>query len=200
LWLLCGSGYFLIRCLVDLALVRRPAVHPNLNLAGLAWLGAALLVSLIAVALRRTAEAPVPSDGGNGATDHGTVLWVRGCMAIACHLAVVSALVVIGWRHFQDAHAGMAMGTFYLLLPYTAMYFDQVQQVLPMALVLWAVAAYRMPTIAGLLLGLAAGSIYFPALIFPVWFSYYWRRGAGRFAFAPPLGAGLGLLGVGLDA
>src|SRR5262245_50407886 len=151
LWLLCGSGYFLIRCLVDLALVRRPAVHPNLNLAGLAWLGAALLVSLIAVALRRTAETPALSDAGTG-TDYGAVLWVRRCVAIACHLAVVAALVVIGWRHFQDAHAGMAMGTFYLLLPYTAMFFDQVQQVLPMALVLWAVAAYRLPTIAGLLL------------------------------------------------
>src|SRR5882724_7598467 len=33
LWLLCGSGYFLVRCLWDLALVRRPALAPNLNLA-----------------------------------------------------------------------------------------------------------------------------------------------------------------------
>jgi hypothetical protein len=197
LWLLCGSGYFLIRCLVDLALIRRPAVHPNLNLAGLAWLGVALLVSLIAVALRRTAEAPAPVEAANG-NDYGAVLWARWCVAIACHLAVVSALVVIGWRHFQDAHGGMAMGTFYLLLPYTAMFFDQVQQVLPMALVLWAVVAYRMPTLAGALLGFAAGSIYFPALIIPVWLSYYWQRGAVRFACAVLVGAGLGLLAIGL--
>src|SRR3954447_2789814 len=33
LWLLCGSGYFLVRCLWDLALVRRPALAPNLTLA-----------------------------------------------------------------------------------------------------------------------------------------------------------------------
>ena len=51
LWLECASGYFLARCLVDLALVRRPALSPNLNLAGLAWLAGALFVSLVTVAV-----------------------------------------------------------------------------------------------------------------------------------------------------
>src|SRR5437588_4907840 len=37
-WLLCGSAYLLIRCLFDLALVQRPALAPNLNFGGLAWL------------------------------------------------------------------------------------------------------------------------------------------------------------------
>src|SRR6202790_4622470 len=32
LWLLAASGYYLIRCLLDLILVRRPALSPNLNL------------------------------------------------------------------------------------------------------------------------------------------------------------------------
>src|SRR5947209_3094608 len=53
LWLLCGSGYFLIRCLLDLALVKRPALAPNLNFGGLAWLGAALFICLVAVAYRQ---------------------------------------------------------------------------------------------------------------------------------------------------
>src|SRR5436309_1809916 len=57
LWLLCGSAYFLIRCLVDLALVRRPALGPNLNSGGLAWLGAALFICLVSVAARQY-EAP----------------------------------------------------------------------------------------------------------------------------------------------
>src|SRR5207302_8911527 len=55
LWLLCGSAYFLIRCLIDLALVRRPALGPHLNLGGLGWLGLALFVCLAAVAARRPA-------------------------------------------------------------------------------------------------------------------------------------------------
>src|SRR5262249_33745098 len=42
----------------------------------------------------------------------------------------------------------------------------------------------RLPTVAGLLLGLAAGGAYFPVLIFPAWLSFYWRRGVGRFLFA----------------
>ena len=42
LWLLCGSAYFFIRCLFDLALVQRPALGPNLTFGGMAWLAAAL--------------------------------------------------------------------------------------------------------------------------------------------------------------
>src|SRR5262249_42784548 len=57
LWLLCGSGYFLIRCLVDLTLVRRPSLAPNLSLGGLAWLGGALFVCLVSVAVRPPEES-----------------------------------------------------------------------------------------------------------------------------------------------
>jgi hypothetical protein len=188
LWLLCGSAYFLIRCLVDMTLVRRPALAPNLNQAGLAWLGFALLICLIAVVLQRD----------NGTEEHMNLVWVRRGLAIVAQVAVAAALVVIGYRHFQDTHAGMAAATFYLLLPYAYLFFDQLYQVLPMAFVLWAVAAYRMPTVAGIFLGLAAGTIYFPALLFPAWLSYYWRRGAGRFSAAFLLGAGLGLASVAL--
>src|SRR5712692_7061582 len=42
LWLLCGSAYLLVRCFLDLSLVTRPAISPNLNLPGLAWLAGAL--------------------------------------------------------------------------------------------------------------------------------------------------------------
>src|SRR5207244_3701767 len=56
LWLFGGSLYLLIRCFWDLALVRRPAIAPNLNPAGLAWLGGALFVSLVTVAVRQPNE------------------------------------------------------------------------------------------------------------------------------------------------
>src|SRR5262249_26231805 len=202
LLLLCGSGCLLIRCLADLALVRRPALSPNLNLSGLAWLGGALFVCLVAVALRNPLErrgtigkesVPLKETQGwleervnqetsasptNGLDSN---FWVGRSLAILCHLAVVVGLVIIGALHFQDTHAGMAAATFYLLLPYTAIHVGQFHHVWPMALVIWAVAAYRLPTLAGVLLGLAAGSVYFPLLLFPLWLSFYWRRGAGRF-------------------
>src|SRR5262249_21221071 len=63
LWLFLASGYFFLRCLFDLALVRRPALKANLTLGGLVWLMGALFVSLIAVAARPTKTA----DGGDQA-------------------------------------------------------------------------------------------------------------------------------------
>src|SRR5262249_13329310 len=116
----------------------------------------------------------------------------------ACHLAVVVALIVIGVRHFQDAAAGMAAATLYLLLPYIAFHITQLHHVLPTALLLWAVVFYRRPTVAGGLVGFAARSLFFPALTLPVWLSFYWRRGARRFAgaFAVTLVLSLSVTGV----
>src|SRR6516162_9862006 len=58
LWLMAGSAYFFLRCLVDLALVRRPSLAPNMNFSGLAWMGMALLISLVSVAIRHQEGAP----------------------------------------------------------------------------------------------------------------------------------------------
>jgi hypothetical protein len=214
LWLLCGSACFMVRCLLDLTLVGRPALSPNLNLPGLAWLGAALFICLVTVAVHRPAASPgavgkqsaalveiqkraedrikaeIP---GGDQRPFQTAFWVACITAVAGHLAIVVGLTFIGWRVFQDAHAGVAMATFYLLLPYTAYHVDQVHHVLPSALLVWAVAAYRKPTVSGLLLGVATCAGYFPALLFPAWLSFYWRRGAGRFSLAFLLAAGVGL-------
>jgi hypothetical protein len=200
LWLLCGSAYFFFRCLLDLTLVRRPALSPNLNLGGLAWLAGALFVCLVAVAVRQRVPPPDTADEeapptlrkvqqgaeklvdertGSGAE---TRFIVGTTLALVCHASLVAALMIIGWRHFQDLHAGMAAGTFYLLLPYTALQIGEWQSVWPTMLMLWAVAAYRWPTVAGLMIGLAAGSGYYPVVTFPIWLSFYWGRGAGRFA------------------
>ncbi|HMC65717.1 MAG TPA: glycosyltransferase 87 family protein [Gemmataceae bacterium] len=217
-WLLAGSGYFLFRCFVDLVLVRRPALSPNLNPSGLAWLALTLFVCLVAVAARRPVEpvgkesapireireaAPravdqaVAETGANPEIAADSRVWVERTLAILGHVAVLVALILIGYRHFHDAHAGMAAATFYLLLPYTALHVGQLHHVLPMALLLWAVAFYRQPTLAGLFLGLAAGTI-FPAATFPVWLSFYRRRGAGRFTAAFVTAAVLGLVATGL--
>src|SRR5262249_19015461 len=83
--------------------------------------------------------------------------------------------------------------TFYLLLPYTALDITHWHHVWPMALVVWAVFAYRIPTLSGALLGLAAATTYFPLVLFPVWVSLYCRRGAGRFTGMFGLTGGLWL-------
>jgi hypothetical protein len=76
------------------------------------------------------------------------------------------------------------MGTLYLLLPCTAMKVGEFNHVLPSALIVWAVVCYRKPIIAGVLLGLACGTMFFPVFLLPIWLAFYGRRGAVRFGLA----------------
>jgi len=101
--------------------------------------------------------------------------------AILAHLLVVIGIVLIGFRHFDNIQTGVAAASLYLLLPYTAQMTGHVDHVVPGALLVWAMAAYRRPFAAGVLLGLAAGVIYYPFFLLPLWISFYWRRGLVRF-------------------
>jgi len=103
-------------------------------------------------------------------------------MAILSQIAIVAGMVFIGWRHFENARLGIAAAVLYLLMPYTAWINGSVHHVLPGALVIWAVAAYRNPILAGALIGLAIGTIYYPVFLLPLWCSFYWERGVRRFA------------------
>jgi hypothetical protein len=222
LWLLGVSAYFFARCLFDLALVRRPALAPNLSLGGLVWMGGALFAGLVAVAARQPEEpsepgpAPAPLDvvgkrteaivrrATGEADDAKLQLWAERGLTVVCHLVIAAALALIGWRHFDDLHGGVAAATFYLLLPYTYLLMPksplgvgQWDHAWPMAVMIWAVLAYRRPAIAGAVLGLAAGTVFFPVLLLPVWLSFYRRRGAARFALAFLLTAGVCLSAIG---
>lgn len=198
--LLVGSGILFVRCLFDLALVQRPLLAPNLTFGGLAWFGLALIVCLSAVAFRDRPGAPQAHEGIPNpqrktgpdsapmtearrlADPYLTQTMVRG-FAVIGQLTVVLGLLTMGRLHFQDASAGLAAAVFYLLLPYTGMFIRDVDHVWPMAIVVWALVAYRWPSLSGFLLGLAAGPFYYPALLLPVMISFYWKRGAGRFLF-----------------
>jgi hypothetical protein len=102
-------------------------------------------------------------------------------MAILSHLAVVLGIVTIGVRHFGNLRTGIAAAGLYLLTPYSAQMVGRVDHALPAALLVWAVAAYRRPMIAGILLGVAAGTIFYPVFLLPLWLSFYWQRGRLRF-------------------
>ena len=216
LWLLCGSALFFMRCLLDLVLIGRPALAPNLNPSGLIWLSLALFVCLVVVAFQKPAGPPGPVGKQSVAVNEtqrradylvkqqslltelmpdNSALLVECGSAVICHFFIVCGLAFIGWKHFQDLQGGVAAAAFYLLLPYTAYHVDQVHHVLPTAFLVWAVASYRKPLLAGLLLGLAAGIGYSALfLVFP-WLGFYWKRGHARFLlgffFAVSLIAGL---------
>ncbi len=224
LWLLIASLYFLFRCFFDLALVRRPALTSNLDLAGMIWLAGALFLSLVAVAVRQPAPAAAEEDSAHPPSNNLPKIsekvigpyapaevgesrlgvWVERGWALLCHLSVVVGLALIGWRHFDDLRTGMSAATFYLLLPYTFLLLPDSplgvgrwDHAWPMALVVWAIFTYRRPMLAGAFLGIATVPAFFLIVTLPAWCSFYFRRGASRFLLSFVLSAGVGLLVLG---
>ncbi|MFO1021685.1 MAG: hypothetical protein U0903_13455 [Planctomycetales bacterium] len=152
--------------------------------------GSRLIYAAVAPGSRVAAEA-----AAGGATDERLSEQVAAqTMAILAHLAVVSGLIMLGSRHFGDIQLGLAMATLYLLLPCTAYEVGKVNHVLPAALIVWAVVSYRHPRVAGVLLGLACGTLIFPLFLLPIWISFYPRRQCIRFLQAVGIVAAL-LLG-----
>ncbi len=210
IWLLTVQLLILLRLLLDCALVRRPLLDPNLTTGGLNFIGISLLVFLMANVVTSSPrmqheQGPPLGPGyplmnsvphlftGTGVPDMtaddeplATAPPARASLArilaIAAHLAVVLGMVLIGYRHFSNLRAGVGCATLYLLLPYTAQMTGRVDHILPAAMLVWAVLCYRRPFLAGIFLGLAAGLVYYPLFLLPLWISFYWQRGVGQFA------------------
>ncbi len=201
--LISATAYWFFRCLLDLGLVRKPYLPINLNDAGLAWLTGALFVSLMVVAIRKMPDVPpvggkepiaivkvtesasaIVSSRNADLSKADTRFWVERGTALIGHLVIVLGLVMIGRFHFQEWDAGLGAACLYLLIPSTAYTVQQVHHVWPAIFLVGAVLAYRRPILAGMMIGIAAGSAFFPALLFPLWFGFYRGRGLGRFTFA----------------
>lgn len=114
----------------------------------------------------------------------GTEVAAARAMAFLSHVAVILGLIAVGRWHFSDTSLGLSMAALYLLLPCTAYDVSKVNHLLPAALIVWAVAVHRRPMIAGVLLGLACGTVFFPIFLLPIWMAFYWKRGALRFGTA----------------
>ncbi|MEL6109820.1 MAG: glycosyltransferase family 87 protein [Planctomycetota bacterium] len=147
--------------------------------------GYALMHRLPAITTRPVSSAlagaePATEDDLNLAQKSRTVL--AKILVIGAHFAVVVGIVLIGNRHFGNLHAGVGCATLYLMLPYTAQMTGRVDHAVPAAMLLWAVLNYRRPMLAGLFIGLAAGLVYYPLFLLPLWCSFYWQRGVRRFA------------------
>jgi len=155
--------------------------------------GYPLLFLLPQISTQRLFAADATVEAGAKAPDesrralHETTARV---MAIISQLAIVAGMVAIGWLHFENVRLGIAAAVLYLLLPYTAIMTGRVDHVLPGALIVWAIAAYRRPLVSGALIGLAIGTIYYPVFLLPLWCGFYWERGIRRFS----LGVGSALL------
>jgi hypothetical protein len=227
-WLFFLTVFFLFRMILDVLLIRRPLLEPNLNTSGLSFTTFALLAFLIsgvlagrdsdlarvgvlspeeAARLRRPllyrlgflgvpegarADPQATADqGGPAATPAGQassspkgsrpeVVLVRILVTLV-HLACVLGLIFVGTVHFENVHTAMGMTSLYLLLPYTVQMAPRLDHFLPGALLLWAVASYRQPMLAGLFFGIATWVVGYPIFLLPLWLSFYFRRGLLRF-------------------
>jgi hypothetical protein len=131
--------------------------------------------------------SPTPKQAGSSMVN---AVYAARIASIIAHLLVIVALACIGRWHFGDQQIGIAMAALYMLLPCTSYDVGRLNHVLPAALILWAVAAYRRPILSGGLMALACGTLFFPVFLLPLWFLFYDRRGAIRF------GSGLTAVGV----
>ncbi len=117
----------------------------------------------------------------NTGETRSTELLVARILVIISHMVVVLGLLFIGRQHFSSIHLGVAMSCLYLLLPCTAANVHKLSHVLPAACLIWAIASYRKPMVAGVLLGLACGTLFFAVFLLPLWAVFYGRNGAIRF-------------------
>lgn len=146
--------------------------------------GYALMNMLPAIPTRPISEAPggfSPPTLSELTPQQRNLARIAKTLAIAAHLAIVTGIVLIANRHFGNLQAGVGCATLYLMLPYTAQMTGRVDHAVPAALLLWAVLSYRRPLIAGTFMGLACGLVYYPLFLLPLWFSFYWQRGARGF-------------------
>lgn len=203
--LLAACMLLMIRMLVDPALVRRPLLVPNLTIGGLSFIGVSLFLFLMGniitstpqeqqqrgpalgpgyallnmlPALPTTPDAEQAEDDLLGQNDG--LLWlpnIARILAIVSNLAIVLGIIGVGYWHFDNVKTGIGCAVMYLLLPYTAQMTGNLEHVVPAALLVLALLAYRQPLIAGVLLGLAAGFVYYPLFLLPLWISFYWYRG-----------------------
>ena len=238
-WLFAVGAIIMVRLIIDPAMVRRPLLDPNLNAAGLAFLGSSLLFFLMAnvvtgqpspadlspalpaselkaqtakldphdhattdtfetegpgywllyllpristqTVIDQSTEAPPETDAERLQQQQKVGVVTTRAVAIISQVMIVAGLVLVGSWHFDNSVAGIAAAVMYLLLPYTAKWCGDPQHCLPASLLVWAVVLYRRPMLAGVLIGLASGTIYYPFFLLPLWCSFYWDRGVKRF-------------------
>ncbi len=206
-WLFLGSALWLVRCLIDLGLTRRPILEPNLNWGGLAcllfgMLGLLLVETVNLAEFKGTARNPAdphadsqarPPEPRVGASAHERTVHrvlsqaapppglLKRVLAVMAHIGIVLGLMGIGWRHFERPMLGLGMAACYLILPYTRIAVVDTGQLVPAALIVGAVLAYRRPAGAGALIGLAAGWMPATLGLIPLWAGFFWGRGTTRF-------------------
>ena len=171
-WLFVTTGLCLVRLFFDAWFRRRPLIEQNLNAAGLTFLCVAAFVFQVTrvatedpaattVAAVRQAEDLLRREDTN--TNTGTTTGPAQRLLSATGVAAARIVAEPSVAELVANH---------------------VAHVLPAALVIWALTFYHRPMVAGGLMGLACGTVFFPVFLLPLWMVFYGRNGSIRFAVA----------------
>ena len=212
----------MIRMLVDTAMVRRPLLESNLTIGGQIFLGVCLFLFLMTNVLtssapnQRTGKQLGPGyillnmlpdlpttptrEDASSQEQMGQIkgdiqaapLVIARILALVANLMLIAGMVLVAQSHFSNIRTGVGAALLMLLLPYTAQMCGRVDHVLPGALLVMAIYHYRRPAMSGFFLGCAAGLVYYPFFLLPLWCSFYWQNGLKRFL----TGLGISLLGL----
>lgn len=125
-----------------------------------------------------------PSDVKSDSDQSPPEKFLARTLVVFAHTCVVLGLMYIGRKHFNSIQLGISMSCLYLLLPCTAFNVHQLSHVIPAACLIWAVAMYRKPAVAGFLLGAACGTLFFAVFLLPVWAVFYPRKARMRFCIS----------------
>lgn len=220
LWLLSVCGLWVIRMLLDTAMVRRPLLEPNLTSGGTTFIGVSLFIFLMANVITsppvfqvkpgvkpgpgydllkllpdiqtstdptlvgvRSSDLKITPPTGDAISRDPRIVGAARLFLVVSNLVLVLGIVAIGYWHFENLKTGIGVATLFLLLPYTAQMTGRIDHLAPGALIVLAVAFYRQPIVSGMMLGGAAGLVFFPFFLLPLWISFYWLRGRRRFIF-----------------
>lgn len=100
----------------------------------------------------------------------------------ALQIGVVVLIVLIGRFHLGSTQTGLSAALLYLLAPYVNQFSACLDHIVPALTLLTAVLFYRRPVVSGFALGTAGALAFYPFFLLPLWFGFYWKRGAARFA------------------
>jgi hypothetical protein len=183
-WLLVGSALLLVRSLVDLGLDRKGQFRPNLTTGGIIWLTMVLLAIMV---IKPFIWKGVPQQQHESIVltylQENLAPSLPLGLAMVCHALIITMLILIGITIFRNAIVGASAAVLYLLLPYTALLLTDATQVVASVFIILAVLCYRRPMWAGFSLGLGTCIGFFPAILIPAWFGFYFGRGHWRFLF-----------------
>jgi hypothetical protein len=223
-WLVASSAIVVARCVLDVGFFKRVFAPSNINVSGLVWISVSLFVGLVAVtldvsnqrhpgpdtsrfpveAVRTSGEEVIKAQASEPLSQ--VRFWTERSLSLACHISILTALIMFAWRHFGSALTGVVLATIhlllpycYLLIPYNPLGVGRWEDTWPMALILWALFWIKIPWLAGGLIGLSIGTVVFPAFIVPAWIAYYGLRKSLLFLSAGTLMGIVCLAGLGLS-